>query len=555
MIGVIADAADHEVVREFFELFKTPWEFYRQDRSYDVLLCAGDRRLEATPKLVIVYSGKKSQFDAEQQGRTSKEHQTTRLLSFKNDRFPIYGNTITFANMTGVLLKDEASQECAGYLEKTGENILARVGYDLFREIRTLLTDGQPPANASVPAVELHITFLRELIAGSGIPLVEIPPVPHGFNFIACLTHDVDHPSIRQHKWDHTMLGFVYRATLGSLRKLLSGQIPLRHLLTNWLAVLKLPFVYLGVAKDFWREFAEQYQLVEQGIRSTFFIIPYKNRPGVGANGAAPSFRASGYGARDIADIIRRLVSDGHEVGLHGIDAWADSSKGSEEFKEIQLLTGTAVTGVRMHWLYYDQNTPQALEKAGAIYDSTFGYNENVGYRAGTTQIYKPLQTAQLLELPLHVMDTALLYPSRLDLSPKQAAPVLAQMQDNVVRFGGVLTINWHDRSLAPERCWDAPYRRLLESMKGRCAWFATAGEAVSWFRKRRSTSFEIETAGQQAVRVKLPAGQPDNLPPLKLRKYQPSVPAVEGSLSPVHYIDVAVGENREATVSSGMKA
>ena len=32
MIGVIADSAEQDVVREFFELFKTPWEFYRKDR-------------------------------------------------------------------------------------------------------------------------------------------------------------------------------------------------------------------------------------------------------------------------------------------------------------------------------------------------------------------------------------------------------------------------------------------------------------------------------------------------------------------------------------------
>ncbi len=43
MIGVIADSAEQEVVREFFELFKTPWEFYRRDRRYEVVLCAGDR--------------------------------------------------------------------------------------------------------------------------------------------------------------------------------------------------------------------------------------------------------------------------------------------------------------------------------------------------------------------------------------------------------------------------------------------------------------------------------------------------------------------------------
>ncbi len=104
-------------------------------------------------------------------------------------------------------------------------------------------------------------------------------------------------------------------------------------------------------------------------------------------------------------------MAAGCEVGLHGIDAWLDSSKGREELEEIRSLTGNSEIGVRMHWLYYDQQSPVALEKAGAAYDSTIGYNETVGYRAGTTQVYKPLEANRLLELPLHVMDTALFYP------------------------------------------------------------------------------------------------------------------------------------------------
>ena len=38
MLGVVADSAEQHVVQEFFELFKTPWEFYRADRQYEVLL-------------------------------------------------------------------------------------------------------------------------------------------------------------------------------------------------------------------------------------------------------------------------------------------------------------------------------------------------------------------------------------------------------------------------------------------------------------------------------------------------------------------------------------
>ena len=62
MIGVIADSAEQNVVREFFELFKTPWEFYRRDRQYDVLLCAGDGQFDETAKARPVLCRQKDAF-------------------------------------------------------------------------------------------------------------------------------------------------------------------------------------------------------------------------------------------------------------------------------------------------------------------------------------------------------------------------------------------------------------------------------------------------------------------------------------------------------------
>ncbi len=41
-----------------------------------------------------------------------------------------------------------------------------------------------------------------------------------------------------------------------------------------------------------------------------------------------------------------------------------------------------------MHWLYWAEKLAQALEKAGFEYDSTFGYNDAIGFRAGTTQAF-----------------------------------------------------------------------------------------------------------------------------------------------------------------------
>jgi hypothetical protein len=551
MIGVFVDSADHDVVREFFELFKTPWEFFKPDRKYDVLLCAGDFNFDETAKLVLRYSGSKIAFDDQEKRQTRCPQGNNHVLSHQGNRIPIYGNCLTFPEIGNALLADEDSRECAAYLDESGDRVVARIGYDLLGEIRTLLTSGQPVVNASLPSLDLHIAFLRDLISGCGIPLVEIPPVPDGYQFTACLTHDVDHPSIRLHEWDHTMYGFLYRAIFDSLRKTLSGQMSFRDLFRNWAAASKLPFVHLGLAKDFWREFDDRYLELEKGLRSTFFVIPFNNRPGNKSSGPAPSIRAARYGAQHIADAIRKLTAAGCEVGLHGIDAWMDSVKGRQELDEIRRVTGTSEVGVRMHWLYYDQQSPVVLEQAGAIYDSTIGYNETVGYRAGTMQAYKPLTANQLLELPLHIMDTSLFYPSHLGLSRQQATSLVRPMLDNAVRFGGTLTINWHDRSLVPERLWGEFYSDLIRDLKSRGAWFSTASQATAWFRKRRLAEFETDSSAPGGVRAQVTVDQRDNLPALRLRIHAPrklgSITA-QGSES---YVDTVVGESMEAGIPS----
>ena len=59
------------------------------------------------------------------------------------------------------------------------------------------------------PTLELHIALLRHLLLQSGVSFVEIPPRPGDYDFICCLTHDVDFFGIRRHKWDRTLAGFV----------------------------------------------------------------------------------------------------------------------------------------------------------------------------------------------------------------------------------------------------------------------------------------------------------------------------------------------------------
>jgi hypothetical protein len=520
MIGIIANGVEHSTIVEFFELFKTPWEFWRPGSRYDVLLCSNSTVPENDARLLLLYGSQQQAFER-CRGIKTQSVRGHQFVSFRGERMPIYGNCLLFDGHGDKVLLHAGTNSAAAISTASGARAVVRLGFDLFEEVLHLLTKGQPAKLAGIPTLELHISLLRELIVSCEVPLVEILPTPAEHRFIVCLTHDIDHARVRYHKCDHTMFGFLYRALIGSVIDFCRGRRSLRQAALNWKAAFSLPLVFAGLAKDFWNQL-DQYLALEEDLASSFFVIPTKGDAGVDSEGRTKEKRAARYSLTDIADDLQKLLAANKEIAVHGIDAWRDSAKGRDERERIQHVTGASdEIGVRMHWLYNGAQTAILLEKAGFDYDSTVGYNEAIGYRAGTAQVFKHPDVDRLLELPLHIMDTALFYPSYMNLSDDEARAAMLPLIENVTRFGGVLTINWHDRSLGPERLWADVYVTLLRDLRARAPWFATALQTVSWFRKRRATSFVNDTQEGGSIRVQ-PATDPTatGLPPLTVRVY-----------------------------------
>jgi hypothetical protein len=547
MIAVLAKPSEHAVVREFFELFKTPWEFYRPGVDYEVVLCSESGLPMTSARLIVWYQSSETSAEREN-GVATVAAKPDVLLCYGASRMPIYGPCLTFCAEAAPALKLDGTQTAVAHTFASDSRTVVRVGFDLFDEVQHLLTQGQPPVRAGIPALDLHILFLRELITSVGIPLVEVPPVPAGYKFAVCLTHDVDHVGVRNHMCDHTMFGFLYRATVGTFIDTLRSRKSFRQLALNWWAALSLPLVHLGLVKDFWYQF-DHYLEIEKDLASTFFVIPRKGDPGQ----EGEPRRAASYEVRDIADHLRRIMAAGSEVAVHGIDAWRDSVKGREELELVSRLTGSTELGVRMHWLYFKATSHTTLEQAGFSFDSTVGYNQTVGYRAGTTQAFKPLEAEHLLELPMHIMDTALFYPIYLNLSPNQAQLAIRPLVEHAAQFGGALTVNWHDRSIAPERLWEEPYVALVQDCKNNGAWFPTASQAVAWFRMRRSAKIESVAWADDSVRIKVRVDDPNQgLPSLRMRIHRPVSPPGNGSeLSGARdrFVDLAFNQTGELKI------
>jgi len=231
--------------------------------------------------------------------------------------------------------------------------------------------------------------------------------------------------------------------------------------------------------------------------------------------------RAAAYDVTDLAHWTTTLQNSGCEVGVHGIDAWHDVDKGRDERTRVAVVTGDSSLGVRMHWLLSDGKTASVLENSGYAYDATQGYNETVGFRNGTTQTFRPFSTKTLLELPLHIQDGALFYPHNLDLSYPDAEKRCVPLIDHATSSGGLLTVLWHDRSHAPERCWGDFYIRLIDVLRSSDAWFATASQATSWFRQRRDVHFERRCADSGRLRLRYDGD--DIQPALRIRLHQSS--------------------------------
>lgn len=378
---------------------------------------------------------------------------------------------------------------------------------DFFQKIRILLNTGKPHLHK--PECDILIDQIRKDLLAHCL-LCEIPPVPWGHPYLVALTHDVDVTSVRECR--------ILTVGNAAWRCVKQGDISSGiRLFSAWCGIGADPWVLFGK----WMAFEGSL-----GVRSTFFFVPQKGVIGIRGH----KYRSVGYEVPHA--VLDNLTSRGWEAGVHGIDNWADAEAGQREITSV----GRKNPGNRTHWLLFETASWERLDRAGYSYDTSFGYNDDAGFRAGTLQVYRPEHAGTLLELPLHIQDLGLFgtscwAPSSdgwervpcLTLSQREAEDCCENIFAFARSFGGVVTLLWHYESITPPRDWSGLYYVLVTKAKEDGAWITNAGNAVGWFRKRRQVRITPSTEGSMmvfSVEGDLPR---DPHPPLTLRLYIPA--------------------------------
>src|SRR5262249_52548325 len=147
MIGVAVDPADLRIAEEFFELFKTPWRPTVPQRKYRVVLSSGGSIENLDADVVLIYSAKEHAVDRKA-GIALTHVDGGSTIDWRGAALPVYGGIATFeADRSPCALRH--SGRALSYTVRSGPCIVHRIGYDLFTEVRRLLTDGQPVSHAA----------------------------------------------------------------------------------------------------------------------------------------------------------------------------------------------------------------------------------------------------------------------------------------------------------------------------------------------------------------------------------------------------------------------
>jgi hypothetical protein len=271
------------------------------------------------------------------------------------------------------------------------------------------------------------------------------------------LTHDIDQPwaALGQRTWTvaHALAGDLLRRR--------------DHILAAQRARAMMDARTGRVDRDPLNTFDLLMDTSEQfGLRSVFYFM-------AGNTPADFDFR---YRLSDppFPGVLRRIHERGHEIGLHASYGSPLSPERTRmEFEALKAACWGAgfeqpTWGVRQHYLRFaNPQTWRNQESAGLDHDSTLGFAERIGFRAGTCREYPVFDVLdhrmlRLRERPLVVMDGTLF--EYMGLGPNDAAARVRAVVDTCRWHGGDAVLLYHNTTLAGAR-QRAHYRKLVEDL------------------------------------------------------------------------------------------
>ena len=278
-----------------------------------------------------------------------------------------------------------------------------------------------------------------------------------------CLSHDID----RIHK--------SYQYFTKPLRALRSGNISL------FAKRLFSPFYERNPYWEFDKiiEIENKYE-----VKSTHFIL----NESIKLNWLKPSTYKLALGRYKITNkklqkVIKYLDANGWEIGVHGsYNSFKDLDLLKKEKSQLEEIVGHKIIGIRQHYLNLSDNTWELQYEAGFLYDSSFGYTRDIGYKDDKINPFFPIVEKSFCEIPQVIMDFPFVtLPNKWERFEK-----ICKQCDEANAY---LVINFHNNNYNELDFPDVAknYEEIIKRLKTQGACFKTMGQAYEEIIQKRS--------------------------------------------------------------------
>ncbi|TYZ29110.1 hypothetical protein FZ041_06080 [Selenomonas caprae] len=246
------------------------------------------------------------------------------------------------------------------------------------------------------------------------------------------ISHDVDHINVTEHIFKDLILEKMFlRSMLGKIMGRISWKTCFRRM--SMLFYKRMNRIEEVMMYDH-----------QNKIPSTFFF-------GM-SNGLGMS-----YSRQTAAEYIVKVVNNGFDVGVHGIE-YMSQDKICDEHDAFKEVTGMTLFGVRNHYVRFDDETFYKMNRAGYLFDSTWFNKENI-------ELKNPYKIGDMWEFPLHIMDVYVCEEGGLEDGMEKTYKIIDEADAMGIKY---LTILFHDYQFddvfAPDlKCW---YMKTIEYCK-----------------------------------------------------------------------------------------
>lgn len=171
-----------------------------------------------------------------------------------------------------------------------------------------------------------------------------------------------------------------------------------------------------------------------------------------------------------LRDKLIFLKDEGFQIGLHGsFDSARDEYLLQREKEILERCVNCEITKVRQHWLCYQENiTPYTHEKLFK-FDSTLGWNDRIGFRAGCANSYRPYdhknqRPFNFFEIPLVIMDANIFDYGYRETNKSKWLMVEKLLGELQCCKTSHVSISWHQRSCNSDYNWHILYESLVKN-------------------------------------------------------------------------------------------